>query len=590
MVTAWYQKEQGDARVIEEHFHLDIDYDRFANMLPQMMRYAAWQLKADNITFEHSERSRNYKLDPSPTIERNDDQCILTWDGEISNQAIFSVRSKNQKVRPVIQMVLRPKDVTDAKIDDVFRLACDAPSIYSGPLRIIDVSATCFDTNFEPYLYRLAVAFKETSFDRQKQTEERLKKLQGEMSKLEKTLDDGIYQVTFTEPEITGGGDPLQILLVKNNKPDLTPAENTKQQDLTAESRRLTLSGTPLNFAMAIETFNHRYGNLEKYFLIDDRYLIGENPPASKGRDSAKVTVSALLNKGGAQVDMTARLIANDRSEVTAIPVSGAAWSQFDDLWNMLTDFFREIGIISDTPASGKPAVSHAAQKSSEPQATLSSTDVLIFTEGPSDWKHLKAAWHCLQNQGLFPNLQVTFQEDEQSMGDKELLSLCRAYSRSPQPRPTICVFDRDVSDTLRHITQAGLDYKAWGNRVYSVALPVPPHRQETPDICIEFYYLDEDITRKDSDGRRLFIGTEFHPRALNHITERLNCADRNKAGKSTIIDSQIYSHDCPDENVALSKNAFANYVLNGTPNFDNFDVSAFIALFELIEELAAME
>jgi hypothetical protein len=214
---------------------------------------------------------------------------------------------------------------------------------------------------------------------------------------------------------------------------------------------------------------------------------------------------------------------------------------------------------------------------------------VRVLTEGPTDWKHLKAGLTRLQQGGMFVNLQVEFQENEQDMGDKELLNTCRGLSRVPHSVTTICIFDRDVSSTLQHVIEVPKDYKSWGNLVYSVALPIPDHRRETPDICIEFYYRNEEIQRKDSYGRRLFIGTEFRSRSLAHVEEMLICADRNKAGKFTIVDSQVFPRDS-EENVALSKNAFAQHVLDRTPGFDDFDLSAFVAVFELFERIVQAE
>ena len=216
---------------------------------------------------------------------------------------------------------------------------------------------------------------------------------------------------------------------------------------------------------------------------------------------------------------------------------------------------------------------------------------VQLWPEGRTDWKHLKAAFQRLKAEGQFTNLEIDFQEDEDDMGDKELLAMCRTYSRTEHSEPVICVFDRDLPNTLKHVTDKGKDYKDWGNHVYSVALPVPEFRKETPGICIEFCYLDEAIQQKDENGRRLFVGLEFSNRSGIHNNREFTCSDRNKTGKFTIIDNQVFRIDDQDEeNIALSKNQFANYILNGHPGFDNFDISGFLPLFELIEKIAIAE
>jgi hypothetical protein len=210
---------------------------------------------------------------------------------------------------------------------------------------------------------------------------------------------------------------------------------------------------------------------------------------------------------------------------------------------------------------------------------------VRILTEGRTDWKHLKAAYLRLKTAGQLPQLEIDFSEDENDMGDRELLNTCRALSRIPATIPTFLLFDRDVPATLQQITEEGKDYKHWGNGVFSVALPVPSLRLETPDISIEFYYSDEEIKQKDRNGRRLYIGTEFNNRTTRHTSESLVCTDRNKTGRFTIIDQQVFGDS--EVNIALSKNDFARYVLEGLPNFNNFDLSAFAVLFTLIESIA---
>jgi len=213
---------------------------------------------------------------------------------------------------------------------------------------------------------------------------------------------------------------------------------------------------------------------------------------------------------------------------------------------------------------------------------------VQLWPEGRTDWKHIKAAFQKFKSDGYFSNLEIDLQETEEDMGDKELLTMCRTYSRTEHVEPLICVFDRDVSNTLKNITEEGYDYKDWGKKVYSVALPVPKFRADTPEISIEFCYQDEAIKHMDENGRRLFIGTEFNQRTNLHESGEFTCADRNKAGRFTIVDDQVFRiHGQSEENIALSKNQFANYVVNSHPGFDNFDVSGFLPLFELIQKIA---
>lgn len=209
----------------------------------------------------------------------------------------------------------------------------------------------------------------------------------------------------------------------------------------------------------------------------------------------------------------------------------------------------------------------------------------LVITEGKTDWKHLKAALIRLKEKGLFEQLDLEFleYEDDVPMGDTELLKMCRSLCKSPRDRITIFVFDRDNSSILKHVSDKARPYKAWDNKVYSFALPIPEHRQEQAEICVEFYYTDEEITRRDSRGKRLFLSKEFHPRSGLHYSEDVHCMDLNKIHRSfvTIVDDRVF--DKNSENVALSKNDFANYVLNGVIPFDNLDVAQFVCIFNII-------
>jgi len=212
----------------------------------------------------------------------------------------------------------------------------------------------------------------------------------------------------------------------------------------------------------------------------------------------------------------------------------------------------------------------------------------LIITEGKTDWKHLKAALVRLRKAGEFQHLDVEFleYEDDLQMGDAELLKMCRAYCKTPQDRVTIFVFDRDNPSVLKDVQRRDGEYKDWGNNVFSFALPVPSHRHDNPEISIEFYYKDTEITRADLQGRRFFLSTEFDPKSGLHRSEPLHCMALTKIRRSaaTIVDNQVF--DRTSTNVALPKDSFANYVLNRVVPFDDLDVSEFVHVFWLIRSI----
>lgn len=212
----------------------------------------------------------------------------------------------------------------------------------------------------------------------------------------------------------------------------------------------------------------------------------------------------------------------------------------------------------------------------------------LIITEGKTDWKHLKTALARLKEEGLFQDLELDFLEfgDDSPMGDAGLLKTCESYSKLAQSKPIICVFDRDNPKVISVVSGNDKDYKDWGNNVFSFAIPIPEHRLDTSDICIELYYQDKDIKRRDVNGRRLFLSNEFDQRSGRLLSSpEITCNDRNKFRRQlSIVDGQVWSIN--NENIALPKNDFADLIASADENFKDVDFTAFRKVFELISAI----
>lgn len=82
------------------------------------------------------------------------------------------------------------------------------------------------------------------------------------------------------------------------------------------------------------------------------------------------------------------------------------------------------------------------------------------------------------------------------------------------------------------------------------------------------------------------FLSSEFNKQSHRHIAEDLNCTDRNKFknDKLTIVDNDVYNNK--SENVALSKNTFAECVLNSESGFQDVDFSEFRLIFIVIRQI----
>jgi len=232
-----------------------------------------------------------------------------------------------------------------------------------------------------------------------------------------------------------------------------------------------------------------------------------------------------------------------------------------------------------------------------------------ILTEGATDWRHIKAAWEHFKDREEYQGITfklIKYDSVEGTalpkieMSSSEIVSICKQLSKLPRTNKVIMIADADVPNDAKQLKEAGKNYRAWGNNIFSIVLPLPKHRDTTPSICIEHYYTDEEIrTPIQISGieKRLYLGNEFDENGLSiSDAPRLLCLDRNSCGegKINIIDGQekksVVDATIPKDkrvNLALTKMAFANAVLNPpSEEFKLFDFSAFKILFDVIKEI----
>lgn len=212
----------------------------------------------------------------------------------------------------------------------------------------------------------------------------------------------------------------------------------------------------------------------------------------------------------------------------------------------------------------------------------------VILTEGKSDIKHMKAALSNFKNRGLYMDLHIHLPEygDEINMSNGDLKKCCESYSTGLlHNNIVICVFDRDVKTINSKVTSTEQSYKSWGNKVFSMVLPIPTHRPNI-DVCIEQYYTDEEIKTYDQQRRRLYLSGEFDRDSGKHHTFPLTLKYKSiaKATHDKIIDTGVMNLE--SKNVALSKNAFSEYIFRQEPGFNNFNFDGFIPLFDLIQKI----
>ena len=236
----------------------------------------------------------------------------------------------------------------------------------------------------------------------------------------------------------------------------------------------------------------------------------------------------------------------------------------------------------------------------------------IIITEGYTDWKHIKAAYNALKadvkHHALFDTLDFEFFEYgpkasteyyqyEIEMGNTVLCTLCENLAKIPQINRYIFIADRDDKNTSKRMSCADAQYKNWGNNVFSFILPIPPHRVETPNICIEHLYTNEEIKTEWTDqtskiSRRLFMGNEFdeygHAAQIGRFCERKDLCGKNKI---SIIEGtsgeRVLDINAPKINYALPKSKFAELILKCEPPFGRFNFDNFVPIFEIIKKIA---
>ena len=210
----------------------------------------------------------------------------------------------------------------------------------------------------------------------------------------------------------------------------------------------------------------------------------------------------------------------------------------------------------------------------------------LIITEGKTDWKHIKAAMKALK----IEDLDIEFHEYEDGFGDKSLMSLLQYYSRIPQSRKIVCVFDRDNLSEKDFTALAAQEYVEYTNNVYAFAIPAVNTDEYGDKISIEHYYKRTDLTKKDKNGRRLFLGDEFFDSGNSKDGKyHAKVSIQKKIAVNGVIDEKVYDRekDLEEQNsIALPKDDFANYIFKEDEFAQGFDFSSFNSIFDVIRKI----
>lgn len=213
----------------------------------------------------------------------------------------------------------------------------------------------------------------------------------------------------------------------------------------------------------------------------------------------------------------------------------------------------------------------------------------IVITEGKTDWKHFKAALEVIKQKEEYSSIDFFLHEFSENQGDSELHKRLQALSKIPNKHKIIGIFDCD-EDNGRRIHQKHSGIKYYGNNVYGMTIPIPDFRSYNSGISVEFLYKDNDLKKLDENNRRLYITSEFNEKG-RLISDRnvgvgnADCIKRYLSqSNEKIKDNDVF--DLDGNSLALSKENFAQNVLEKTVPFDNMDFSAFYPVFDRLKEI----
>lgn len=213
----------------------------------------------------------------------------------------------------------------------------------------------------------------------------------------------------------------------------------------------------------------------------------------------------------------------------------------------------------------------------------------IVVTEGKTDWRHIKKALSVFQSRGEFTDLDIEFHEyDDDSFSDDKLNTFLANIKLLENKRKIIGVFDRDEGHGKGYGRK---EFNELGNNVFAISIPQPDFRTYHEGVCIELMYQDDDLLKKDADGRRIFLSSEFN--AFGRLIEDKNTGVLNaskiksylSAAKQKIVDSDVFDNE--SNSLALSKINFAMAIESSTPPFDSVNIISFHPLFETLRKIS---
>ena len=232
--------------------------------------------------------------------------------------------------------------------------------------------------------------------------------------------------------------------------------------------------------------------------------------------------------------------------------------------------------VALDSTFKPKPAPPKGKRAAGTPRPILP-----VFVEGPSDKLHIETALAFFQGQGRFPDLRLELVVKNHGQGSSQMKTLCKSLCHRQQTPPVVFLFDSDEPGTVQEFSSSTGGRKDWGNNVYSFVLPNPTHRATDKRLCIELLYMDVDLKRTDSNGRRLYLASEFLAGSNRHAVEDVFCPG---LGRTTLVAESVFDFTNPPRSIGLTKVPFAKFIAEQETGV--IDFSGFEPLLTMLDDM----
>lgn len=234
--------------------------------------------------------------------------------------------------------------------------------------------------------------------------------------------------------------------------------------------------------------------------------------------------------------------------------------------------------------------ISNQQNRINELEKSISSNqEILIVTEGKTDWKHIITALRYFHSKSLYKEISEDFFYrfgSKQDLNDKicdtnEVNELSESKLKNYL---SALVDSRSIDNNYSQVRIGVFDSDTNTNLVNDSEKNVYSMKIKPDGISTEFLFKEDEI-KTIINEKRLFIGNEFDSTTKRHRTDNFNIGgdnkNLNKAGKRAIIETDVYNER--GVNMAISKEKFAQAVYNQTIKISDESWEDFAHIFDFI-------